>query len=77
MFIQIFTLGGSFIPGNRFQDKFGEVFNSGSNSWRSLAGISANDTILTDDKEGIRRSDNYGFFFAWHGNSGTHSNPMH
>lgn len=62
----MFTLGGSFSGGQK-TDKGGEVFNGVS--WRRNTNILA-EVILSDDEGGLFRTDNYGFFFAWTGNSG-------
>lgn len=67
MHVQVFTLGGSF-QGMIGTDKGGEIFNG--NNWRETAGIDAA-VILSDDPQGVFRVDNYGYFFAWTGNSGT------
>jgi hypothetical protein len=64
--VQVFTLGGSFSGGVK-KDKGGEVFADGV--WRQTTGINAT-AILSDDPQGRFRSDNYGLFFAWTGNSG-------
>ena len=66
--MQVFTLGGSF-SGDRNQDKTGEFWNTGSDAWTLLEGVRA-EAILSDDPQGAFRTDNYGFFFAWTGNSG-------
>ncbi|NJR42049.1 MAG: hypothetical protein HC767_04730 [Akkermansiaceae bacterium] len=49
------------------EDKGGEVFNG--NSWRQTTNIMAQ-SILSDDPQGLFRTDNYPFLFAWTGNSG-------
>ena len=67
--MQIFTLGGSF-SGALNQDKGGEVFNPSTNGpWTETTGIQGS-VINSDDPQGMFRIDNYGFFFAWTGNSG-------
>lgn len=67
--VQIFTLGGSF-SGEREADKGGEVFNPSTNGpWTETTNIEGA-VINSDDPQGMFRTDNYGFFFAWTGNSG-------
>ena len=54
-------------------DKGGEILEvtRGFEEWRSTTGIEAA-PILSDDPQGDIRTDNYGFFFAWTGNSGAY-----
>jgi hypothetical protein len=64
--VQVFTLGGSF-SGPLDLDKGGEVFDG--TSWSKKSNI-LGASILSSDPQGAFRTDNYGFFFAWTGNSG-------
>ena len=64
----MFTLGGSF-SGDMGQDKSAEYWNPGSEAWTLVEDVRA-EAILSDDPQGVFRTDNYGFFFAWTGNSG-------
>lgn len=71
--MQVFTVGGSF-SGQLNVDKGGEIlappyFPGNAASWRETTGIDAV-SILSDDPQGAFRTDNYGFLFAWTGNSG-------
>jgi hypothetical protein len=54
--------------------KDAELYTPGSSSWTGkwdkLNNIQAK-YILTNDPEGQYRADNYGWFFAWSGGSGT------
>ena len=76
--VQVFTLGGSF-SGVLGTDKGGEILTPpnggpptrGVEEWRRTTGIEAA-PILSDDPQGDFRTDNYGFFFAWTGNSGAY-----
>lgn len=71
--VQIFTLGGSW-SGPKSSAKDAEVYTPGSTSWNGkwdkLKNIQAKH-ILTNDPQGVYRADNYGWFFAWSGASGT------
>ena len=72
--MQVFTLGGSF-SGMNSQDKGGEVWSASTNVWRQTTDI-LGQSILSDDPQGVFRTDNYGFFFAWTGNSGARRSCM-
>lgn len=69
MHVQVFTLGGSF-SGSATQDKGGEVYDG--SSWEQTASILGS-SINSDDPQGMFRTDNYGFFFAWTGGTGEFS----
>ena len=69
MLLHVFTLGGSFRTLNRNEDKWGEVYSPSADTWRLTPNI-LGEAILSDDPQGVFRTDNYGFFFAWTGNSG-------
>jgi galactose oxidase len=60
----VFTLGGSWNGG--LGGKIGEVyteFPNGTASWRLLPGITTIPSVLTNDTQGIYRSDNHMWFF--------------
>ena len=63
-------MGGSF-SGDNSQDKGGEVYSPSADTWRQTPNIEGQ-SILSDDPQGVFRTDNYGFFFAWTGNSGAY-----
>lgn len=71
--LQVFTLGGSF-SGIQSMDKGGETFSFPAGPWSQTTSI-LGEVINSDDPQGMFRTDNYGFFFAWTGNSGAHLIP--
>ncbi|NJR43355.1 MAG: hypothetical protein HC767_12540 [Akkermansiaceae bacterium] len=73
MHVQVFTLGGSF-SGVAGEDKGGEVWSGGT--WRQTTNILAQ-SILSDDPQGVFRTDNYPFLFAWTENSGALPHQSH
>jgi galactose oxidase len=58
----IFQIGGSW-SGGVFK-KNGEYYNPSTNTWNMLSGADVT-PMLTADPEGIYRSDNHGWLFAW------------
>jgi len=68
---RVFTLGGSWSGG--LGDKNGEVW-SPTAGWRPLPGVPVT-PILTDDPQGVYRSDNHGWFFSWTNNRVLHAGP--
>jgi len=58
---RVFTVGGSWSGG--VGGKNGEVWSS-STGWQPLPGVSV-EAILTQDPEGIYRSDNHAWLFSW------------
>jgi galactose oxidase len=68
---RVFTLGGSWSGG--LGGKHAEVW-SPSTGWRRLTAISVT-PILTNDPEGVYRSDNHGWFFSWTNNRVFHAGP--
>ena len=68
---QAFVLGGSWSGG--IGPKPGEVWTEGS-GWRTLSGVTT-DPILTNDAQGLYRSDNHGWFFAVSGGRVFHAGP--
>jgi hypothetical protein len=71
--VQVLTLGGSW-SGPLSDTKDAELYVPGTfpwtGKWDKLSKIQAKE-ILTHDPEGMYRADNYGWFFAWSGGSGT------
>ncbi|WP_434444276.1 discoidin domain-containing protein [Lentzea sp. E54] len=65
-----FVLGGSWSGGNG--GKHGEVWSS--SGWRELPGVRV-DRTLTDDPQGIYRSDNHGWYLAASGGRIFHAGP--
>ena len=61
------VLGGSW-SGERGL-KPAEIFTASTNSWSELSGIDPS-VINTNDPQGLFRADNYGWFFAWDGDTG-------
>ncbi|KAI9818264.1 MAG: hypothetical protein M1832_004480 [Thelocarpon impressellum] len=59
---RIFAIGGSWSGG--LGGKIGEIFDPATNAWSLLPGCPV-DPILTNDNEGIFRSDNHAWLFAW------------
>ena len=45
------------------------MYNPDTNEWRILENVSP-DVILTNDRRGVFRADNYGWFFGWRNNEG-------
>ena len=68
---RVFTLGGSWSGGIGGKDA--EVFTP-DGTWQRLPGITAQ-SILTDDKDGVYRADNHGWFFAVGGGEVFHAGP--
>lgn len=61
-------MGGSFSGPQGF-DKGGEVWDPTTNVWKNLTNLPST-PMLSDDPQGVFRTDNYGFFFAWTNNTG-------
>ncbi|KAH8175232.1 f5/8 type C domain-containing protein [Sarocladium implicatum] len=59
---RIFTIGGSW-SGGEF-DKPGEVYNPTTQQWTLLSNAKVI-PMLTQDKQGLFRSDNHGWLFGW------------
>jgi galactose oxidase len=68
---EVFTLGGSWSGG--VGNKDGEVWNAGS-GWRRTNNIQAT-AMLTEDPQGVYRSDNHGWFFGVDNNKVFHAGP--
>ncbi|MCJ1276865.1 hypothetical protein MMC21_004672 [Puttea exsequens] len=68
----MFTIGGSWSGGQG--GKNGEVFNPSTNVWTLLTDSSVT-PMLTADAQGIFRSDNHGWLFAWKGNAVFQAGP--
>jgi galactose oxidase len=68
---QVFALGGSWSGGLGGKDA--EIFTP-DGSWERLPNVSAQ-SILTQDRGGIYRSDNHGWFFATSGGGVFHAGP--
>ena len=68
---RVFTLGGSWSGGTGGKDA--EVFTP-DGTWQRLPGVTAQ-SILTDDKDGVYRADNHGWFFAAAGGEVFHAGP--
>ena len=68
---RVFTLGGSWSGG--FGGKNGEIW-SPTTGWQPRPGVLAA-AILTNDPEGVYRSDNHGWFFSWTNNRVFHAGP--
>jgi galactose oxidase len=69
---RIFTIGGSW-SGGRFE-KDGEIYDPEADTWTELPGCSVT-PMLTDDAQGIFRSDNHAFLFAYRQNSVFQAGP--
>ncbi|HWM07614.1 MAG TPA: discoidin domain-containing protein [Actinophytocola sp.] len=69
---EAFTVGGSWSGGEG--GKLGEVYNQGTNSWRTLTGVPA-DPFLTADPRGVYRADNHTWLFAAGGGRVFHAGP--
>ncbi|KAF1925876.1 carbohydrate-binding module family 32 [Didymella exigua CBS 183.55] len=61
---QVFQIGGSWVPGALRGGKNGEIYNPATNTWTLLPGCPVA-PMLTNDAQGIFRSDNHGWLFAW------------
>lgn len=59
---RIFTIGGSWAGGEG--NKNGEIYSTGSNSWTALPGCPVA-PMLTNDAQGVYRSDNHAWLFGW------------
>ena len=71
----VFVLGGSWgVPNNDRGDKDGELWSASSGSWRTLSGV-RDDPFLTDDREGVYRSDNHMWLFLAPNNRIFHAGP--
>ena len=71
-----FLLGGSWSgpQGGKFAEVYSEDA-SGVGSWTLLGGIAANGTLLTNDTEGITKSDNHMWLFEAEGGRVFHAGP--
>lgn len=69
---RIFTIGGSWsgVVGN----KNGEIYDTGADTWTTLPGCPVA-PMLTNDAQGVYRSDNHGWLFAWKGGSVFQAGP--
>ena len=71
----VFVLGGSWgVSTDERGDKNGEVWSSESNSWRLLPGV-PDDPFLTNDAQGVYRSDNHMWLFLAPNNNVFHAGP--
>ena len=59
---RVFTIGGSW-SGGEFE-KPGEIYNPRTRSWTRLSGARVG-PMLTNDNQGIYRSDNHAWLFGW------------
>lgn len=69
---RIFVIGGSWSGG--YGGKNGEIYNSTTNTWTSLAGCAVA-PMLTADAQGAFRTDNHAWLFAWKANSVFQAGP--
>lgn len=69
---RIFTIGGSWSGG--YGGKNGEIYNTASNTWTLLPGCPVA-PMLTNDNQGVYRSDNHGWLFGWKNNSVFQAGP--
>ncbi|KFA49257.1 hypothetical protein S40293_08316 [Stachybotrys chartarum IBT 40293] len=69
---KVFVLGGSFY--GPLGGKNGELYDPATNEWTDLPGADVN-PILTDDFDGIWRSDNHAWLFAWKNESVFQAGP--
>ncbi|KAI1310306.1 hypothetical protein F5Y03DRAFT_35206 [Xylaria venustula] len=69
---RIFTIGGSWSGG--LGGKNGEIYSPATNKWTSLPGCLVA-PMLTADKQGIFRSDNHAWLFAYKANSVFQAGP--
>lgn len=60
---RVFTIGGSW-SGGEIEPKDGEIYDPRSNSWTYLSGAKVA-PMLTQDAQGVYRSDNHGWLFGW------------
>ena len=61
---QIFQIGGSWVPTEQRGGKNGEIYNPATNTWTLLPGCPVA-PMLTNDVQGVFRSDNHGWLFGW------------
>ncbi|KAH7064347.1 ricin-type beta-trefoil lectin domain/galactose oxidase domain-containing protein [Paraphoma chrysanthemicola] len=61
---QIFQIGGSWVPIEQRGGKNAEIYNPGTNTWTLLPGCPVA-PMLTNDAQGVFRSDNHGWLFGW------------
>lgn len=69
---RIFTIGGSWSGG--VGNKNGEIYSPSANTWTTLPGCPVA-PMLTNDAQGVYRSDNHGWLFAWKGGSVFQAGP--
>jgi galactose oxidase len=69
---RVFTIGGSWSGGSF--EKNGEVYNPKTKTWQALPGTLVH-PMLTNDAQGIYRSDNHGWLFGWKGGSVFQAGP--
>lgn len=69
-----FVIGGSWSGGQG--NKNGEIYNPTTNAWTTLPGCPVA-PMLTNDKDGVFRSDNHAWLFAWKGGSVFQAGPSH
>ncbi|KAM3556153.1 hypothetical protein MY1884_005214 [Beauveria asiatica] len=60
---RVFTIGGSWSGGD-IEPKDGEIYDPQSNSWTMLSGAKVAN-LLTQDAQGLYRSDNHAWLFGW------------
>ncbi|KAM3498885.1 hypothetical protein MY10362_007821 [Beauveria mimosiformis] len=60
---RVFTIGGSWSDAD-IEPKNGEIYDPQSNSWTMLSGAKVAN-LLTQDAQGIYRSDNHAWLFGW------------
>ena len=71
----VFVLGGSWgVPNNDRGDKNGELWSESSGRWSLLSGVQ-DDPFLTNDREGVYRSDNHMWLFLAPDNRIFHAGP--
>lgn len=69
---RVFTIGGSWSGG--IGDKPGEIYDPRRNTWTKLPGCSVK-PMLTNDNQGLYRSDNHGWLHAWKNGSVFQAGP--
>ncbi|KAJ6786014.1 hypothetical protein PWT90_02994 [Aphanocladium album] len=70
---RVFTIGGSW-SGGEIEPKDGEIYDPRTNSWTMLNGAKIA-PMLTQDNQGVYRSDNHGWLFGWKNGSVFQAGP--
>ncbi|KAH7075132.1 hypothetical protein FB567DRAFT_504656 [Paraphoma chrysanthemicola] len=61
---QVFQIGGSWVPIEQRGGKNAEIYNPSTNTWTLLPDCPVA-PMLTNDAQGVFRSDNHGWLFGW------------